>query len=126
MNFRFKTILGIVLIESALLVILVLSSLDFLRTSNREQLTQNAVTTAKLFASATKNAVLATDIATLDSFVEEILTNPQIIYVRITGPNRLLAEGGPPEFLHSERSPNRTLTPAPAAAQDVAAHIGNS
>ena len=126
MNFRFKTILGIVLIESALLVILVLSSLDFLRTSNREQLTQNAVTTAKLFASATKNAVLATDLATLDSFVEEILTNPQIIYVRITGPNRLLAEGGPPEFLNSERSPNRNLTSATDDVHDVIAHIGNA
>ncbi len=126
MNFRFKTILGIVLIESALLVILVLSSLDFLRTSNREQLTQNAVTTAKLFASATKNAVLATDLATLDSFVEEILTNPQIIYVRITGPNRLLAEGGPSELLNSERSLNRNLTSVKDDVYDVVAHIGNS
>ncbi|MFT6991932.1 MAG: PAS domain S-box-containing protein [Paraglaciecola sp.] len=126
MNFRFKTILGIVLIESVLLVILVLSSLDFLRTSNREQLTQNAVTTAKLFASATKNAVLANDIATLDSFVEEILSNSQIIYVRITGPNRLLAEGGPSEFLKSERSINRNLTSVKDDVYDVVAHIGNA
>jgi PAS domain S-box-containing protein len=126
LNFRFKTILGIVLIESALLVILVFSSLDFLRTSNREQLTQNAITTAKLFASATKNAVLATDLATLDSFVEEILTNPQIIYVRITGPNRLLAEGGPSELLNSERSLNRNLTSVKDDVYDVVAHIGNS
>jgi PAS domain S-box-containing protein len=126
LNFRFKTILGIVLIESVLLVILVLSSLDFLRTSNREQLTQNAVTTAKLFASATKNAVLANDIATLDSFVEEILSNSQIIYVRITGPNRLLAEGGPSEFLKSKRSINRNLTSVKDDVYDVVAHIGNA
>jgi PAS domain S-box-containing protein len=123
LNFRCKAILGIVLIESVLLVILVLSSLDFLRTSNREQLTQSSLTTAKLFASATRNAVLATDLSALESFVEDILTNPQIIYVRITGPNQLLVEGGPSKFLNSERSPNWNLASVTDDVYDVAARI---
>ncbi|MFT5506418.1 MAG: PAS domain S-box-containing protein [Gammaproteobacteria bacterium] len=123
MNFRVKTILGIALIESVLLLILVISSLDFLSTSNEEQLTQSAATTVKLFASATKNAVLATDLATLENFVEAILTNPQIVYVRITGPNQLLAEGGPSEFLTTRRSPDSSLASVSDDVYDVVARI---
>lgn len=123
MNFRVKTILGIALIESVLLVILVLSSLDFLRTSNEEQLAQRAATTSKLLASATKSAVLATDLATLESFVEAILTNPEVIYVRIYGDDLVLAEGGPSEFLAGSRSPDKDLGSVDDSVYDVVAQI---
>jgi PAS domain S-box-containing protein len=93
LSFRLKIILGIALIESVLLLLLVVSSLDFLRSSNEEQLLQRASTTSKLFASATTNAVLATDLAALDSFVEEMLTNPEVVYVRILADHRVLAAG---------------------------------
>ena len=123
MNFRVKTILGIALIESVLLVVLVLSSLDFLRTSNEEQLTQRAATTSHLFTSATKNAVLATDLATLESFVEGILTNPQFVYVRIYGGDQILAEGGPSELLSGRRSPDNDLKSVNDGVYDVVAKI---
>ncbi len=109
MNFRLKTILGIALIESLLLLILVLSSLDFLRSSNEEQLLQHAATTSKLFTSATKDAVLATDLASLESFVDEMLTNPEVVYVRIVGDDQMLAEGGQPEALRRQRQPDSGL-----------------
>ena len=123
MNFRVKTILGIALIESVLLVVLVISSLDFLRTSNEEQLTQRAATTSHLFVSATKNAVLATDLATLESFVDGILTNPQFVYVRIYGGDQILAEGGPPEFLTGRRSPDSNLGSISDGVYDVVTQI---
>ena len=123
MNFRVKTILGIALIESVLLVVLVFSSLDFLRTSNEEQLTQRAATTSHLFASATKNAVLATDLATLESFVNGILTNPQFVYVRIYGGNQIFAEGGPSEFLTGKRLPDSNLESVSDGVYDVVTQI---
>ena len=94
MSFRLKTILGIALIESVLLLILVISGLTFLSDSNEDQLLQRAQTTSRLFANATKDAVLSTDLATLESFVEEIMSNPDIVYVRIRNNSMVLAEGG--------------------------------
>ncbi len=123
MSFRLKTILGIALIESVLLLILVLSSLDFLRTSNEEQLIQRASTTSKLFASATKNAVLATDLATLESFVEEILTNPEVVYVRIRSNELVLAQGGSAEILADQREPDQGLNSVTDGVFDVRAPI---
>jgi len=123
LNFRVKTILGIALIESVLLIILVLSSLDFLRTSNEEQLAQRAATTSQLFTSATKSAVLATDLATLESLVESILTNPEVVYVRIYGDELVLAEGGPSEFLTGRRSPDSNLESVTDGVYDVSSQI---
>ncbi|MGD8207624.1 MAG: hybrid sensor histidine kinase/response regulator, partial [Thiohalocapsa sp.] len=68
MTFRVKTILGIALIEAILLAILVFSGLRWLRESNEEQLVERASTSAHLFATTAKDAVLATDLASLQSF----------------------------------------------------------
>ncbi len=123
MSFRLKTILGIALIESVLLLVLVLSSLDFLRTSNEEQLVQRATTTSKLFASATKDAVLATDLATLESFVDEMLSNPEVVYVRIRGGDLVLAQGGRPEVLTEPRELDSGLDTVSDGVFDVQARI---
>ncbi|RDH90446.1 MAG: hybrid sensor histidine kinase/response regulator [endosymbiont of Seepiophila jonesi] len=99
MSFRLKTILGIAGIEAILLSILVWSGLNFLRQSNEEQLIEHASTTATLFATTTKNAVLSTDLASLESFVQEILRNPGVVYARVMDNETVLAEGGDPELL---------------------------
>ncbi|MBL3589675.1 MAG: HAMP domain-containing histidine kinase [gamma proteobacterium endosymbiont of Lamellibrachia anaximandri] len=99
MSFRLKTILGIAGIEAILLSILVWSGLNFLRQSNEEQLIEHASTTATLFATTTKNAVLSTDLASLESFVQEILRNPGVLYARVMDNETVLADGGDPELL---------------------------
>lgn len=91
--------LGIASIEAILLTILVWSGLNFLRQSNEEQLIEHASTTATLFATTTKNAVLSTDLASLESFVQEILRNPGVLYARVMDNEVVLAEGGDPELL---------------------------
>ena len=101
MSFRIKTIIGIVLIESFLLIILIISVMSFLRTSNENQLQQHALTTSTLFTHTVKDAVLSTDIATLDSLIENIIHDRDIIYVRITSNGHLLAEGGPADVLNA-------------------------
>lgn len=93
-SFRLKTVLGIALIETVLLVILVWSSLQHLRSTGEDQLRQRAETTATLFATTTANAVLAFDLASLESFVEEVLKNPGLVYARVRGGGQVLAESG--------------------------------
>lgn len=94
LKFRAKTIIGIALIEVVLLVILVVSALTFLDDSNRRQLTQRAHATATMFAHAVKDAVISTDLATLDDMVHEIMLLEDVVYAKVIRRNRLLASGG--------------------------------
>lgn len=94
MSFRLKTILGIAIIEAVLLFILIISVLGLLRSSNEEELFKRAYTTAQLFASSTRDAVLATDLAALEGAVAAVLTNPGVVYARVAGDAVVLAEGG--------------------------------
>jgi PAS domain S-box-containing protein len=99
-SFRLKTILGIAAIEAILLAILIVSGMRWLHDSNEEQLMQRGATTARLFATTTKNAVLTSDLASLESFVGEALTDPGVVYARVRGENgKVLVEGGDKEIL---------------------------
>lgn len=95
MSFRLKTILGVALIEALLLSLLVVGSIHYLTTSNERQLVQRAQTTAKLVATMTGDAVIAVDLATLDSLVEQALRNKDIVFLRIRSESGIvLSEGG--------------------------------
>jgi two-component system sensor histidine kinase/response regulator len=99
-SFRLKTILGIAAIEAILLAILIFSGLRWLHDSNEEQLVQRSATTARLFATTTKNAVLTMDLASLESLVREALANPGVVYARVRGEDgEVLAEGGEKDVL---------------------------
>jgi len=123
LSFRLKTILGIALIESVLLLILVISGLTFLSDSNEDQLLQRAQTTSRLFANATKDGVLSTDLATLESFVEEIMSNPDIVYVRIRNNSMVLAEGGKKNTLDLAHTPDQNLADVTDGIFDVRVDI---
>lgn len=95
MSLRVKTILGVALIEALLLVILVSTTLNYLKTTNYSSLAKRATTTAELFSTTTKDAVLSYDLASLESFVNEVLKNPDLSYARVLGPNaEVFASGG--------------------------------
>lgn len=95
MSFRLKTIIGVATIEAILLALLIFSGMRWLQDSNEEQLIQRGSTTARLFATTTKNAVLTMDLASLESFVAEALSNPGIVYARVRDEHGLvLAEEG--------------------------------
>lgn len=99
MSFRLKTILGIALIEAIALTILIWSSLTSLKSSHEQELIRSSQTAAQLFASMTKDAALSYDLASLESFVEEVLQNPGLVYARVISSGQTLAEGGTPELL---------------------------
>lgn len=124
MSFRLKTILGIAAIEALLLMLLVWSSLDFLQRSNADQLNKRAVTTAALFASTTKGALIATDLATLHSQVVEVLRNPNVVYARVIRvADGVLAEGGDPTLLRRSFQGDLNLAGVGDGVYDVASEI---
>lgn len=103
MSIRLKTIIGIALIEAVLLLLLVSMTLDYLRSTNYDALIKRASTTATLFATTTKDAVLSYDLASLDAFVKDVLINPDLVYARVLGPEEsLFAEGGKTEALRQQ------------------------
>ncbi|MBT9613175.1 MAG: EAL domain-containing protein [Burkholderiales bacterium] len=112
MSFRLKIIFGVVAIQAVLLVIMIWNGLNVLKTSNEEALLKRTDTTAKLFASTTQAAVLATDLATLESFVNGLLTNPGIVYARVRSSQGVLAEGGEKKFLDRKFMADTSLASA--------------
>ncbi len=100
MSFRLKTILGIALIEAILLTILVVSGLNYLSSSNEQQLLKRAQSTAKLVSTMTADSVVSVDLATLDALVEQVLKNRDILYLRIRNADgQTLSEGGQADSL---------------------------
>ncbi|WP_245601068.1 hypothetical protein [Marinobacterium jannaschii] len=95
MSLRWKTILGIALIEALLLILLITTALEYMRSTNSEGLVKRAHTAASLFATTTKDAVLSYDLASLDAFVTEVMGNPDLLYARVLdSEGRVLAQGG--------------------------------
>ncbi|MCV2403473.1 ATP-binding protein [Marinomonas sp. C2222] len=93
MSLRLKTILGVALIEATLLAILLTLTLNYLKATNFDGLDQRAFSTSNLFASTVKNAVLSYDLATIDSFTQELLRNDDITYVAVFGDGGQLLSG---------------------------------
>ena len=95
MTFRQKTILGVASIEAVLLLVLVWTGINYLRTSNETELIKRASSTLTLLSRATRDAVLSTDIATLQDIVNDAIATPELGYVRIRNPDGvILAEAG--------------------------------
>lgn len=99
MTLRSKTILGIAIIEIVVLVVLVFSAMNFLSDSNEKQLIQRANSSATMFTQAAKDAVLSTDIATLESLVDEFMTLEDVAYVRVLRDGKEMACAGDKDIL---------------------------
>ncbi len=82
MKFRTKTVVGVALIEAVLLTILVLSTLGIMQRTTEQQLLSRAMTTGKLLAAASRDALLAWDFGTLDSIGREATESGNLRYVR--------------------------------------------
>jgi two-component system sensor histidine kinase/response regulator len=80
-SFRLKTIIGIAAIEAVLLLFLVWTGINYLRTSAEAELTKRASSTLTLLARASRDAVLSSDIATLEDLAFEAIKTPELDYV---------------------------------------------
>jgi two-component system, NtrC family, sensor kinase len=96
MAFRLKIILGMALLHGVLLFGVIVLGLGFLRTSNESALADHAAATATLLATAGKDAVLSSDLATLESLGRAALANEGLAYVRFRGLQGVLVQHGDP------------------------------
>jgi PAS domain S-box-containing protein len=87
MSFRLKTIIGVAVIEAVLLLLLIWTGISYLRTAEERELIKRASTTLTLLSRASRDAVLSTDIATLEDIVSEAVKTPGLDYVRILDGN---------------------------------------
>ena len=94
MSFRLKIILGLVVIQLLLLVMLVWSSLNFLRGSNEVELSNRASAIAEILASTLEDKLLSGDHAGLLEHIREILGLPGTVYVRILDRSGTVAAQG--------------------------------
>jgi PAS domain S-box-containing protein len=83
MRFRTKTIVGVAIIEFALLAVLVGSALSILRNSNEAELIRRVQLGGQLLAVAAKDSVISQDLATLDSLVAEAMASGQIAFISV-------------------------------------------
>jgi diguanylate cyclase (GGDEF)-like protein len=123
MSFRLKIILGMAVIQIAILVVLVSYGIAVLRSSNEEELVKRTQSTVRLFASTAQPAVIASDLSSLDSLIAEVLSNPGIVYARVVGPRGLLAEGGARSALMRTFTADRTITSAKNEVFNTSADI---
>lgn len=83
LSLRFKTITGVASIAALLLLVLIITVFQLLNDLVDNNVQKSADTNVALFVSTTKNAFLSYDLASLDADVSEILTNPNISYVKV-------------------------------------------
>lgn len=83
LSLQTKTILGIATTALLLLLVLVVLVFNLLNDLVENSVKKSAETSVSLFVSATKNAFLSYDLASLEADVAEILTNPNIAFVRV-------------------------------------------
>ena len=113
MSLRFKTVIGVALIECFLLALLISTVLTYQYDSAEQALIKRANTTATLFASTTKDAVLSHDLASLETISEELMDNPDLVYVRVVDQNgQVFAEKGDQSVLNIEFSNDYSLDDA--------------
>ena len=100
MSFRLKIILGIALIQAALLSLMIWNGLRTLEFTNEQELLKRSATTLNLFSGSAQGPLLEMDLSALDSLINHILSNPGIVYARVLDKQgKTLAEGGSHEAL---------------------------
>jgi len=100
MSFRLKTVLGIALIELVVMLVLILmNQLNFGGTASSELYDRGRVT-SRLVMSMVTNPVISTDLATIDSMIDNTLANDELVYLRVlSSAGKVLSQGGDPDVL---------------------------
>ncbi|MCP4596403.1 PAS domain S-box protein [Neptuniibacter sp.] len=88
MKFRTKTIIGVALIEMVLLSILVIKVFALLSESNHSESERKIRLTETLLTASSQDAIIAYDLAALESLAENILDTGELSYIRFLDNNR--------------------------------------
>ncbi len=91
LSFRWKAIIFIASVEGLFNIMFAVIVVNVMQNNLEEQFFKRAETTANIFARTTTNAVLSTDVASLESFIDEVMTNPDLLYARVSDNSDVLA-----------------------------------
>ena len=95
MKIRTKTVIGVALIEAVLAAVLLVLMLGYISDTSYKAVETRAQSTAALFASSVKDAVIAFDLATLETVANEVMQQDDVVYARVTdSSSRVLVEVG--------------------------------
>ena len=86
MKFRTKTIVGIALIEAVLLAVLVWNGMSQLQSSNEDNVERRMASISRLLVASLRDAMVASDVATVDAVVKDVMTTGDISYMACWGP----------------------------------------
>ncbi len=90
MKFRTKTIVGIALIEAVLLAILVWNGMNQLQSSNEDNVERRMASISRLLVASLRDAMVASDVATVEAVVKDVMGTGDISYMRVLGPGDIL------------------------------------
>lgn len=123
-SLRTKTIAGVAFIAALLLLVLLVTVFQLLNDLVDNNVKKSADTTVSLFVSTTKNAFLSYDLASLDADVSEILTNPNIAYVKVKDKDgNVFVEKGNQEALSRDFIADNSVSEAEDGIYDTRAPI---
>lgn len=94
MSFKMKTVVMIGITESIFLLLLLWQSLAYLEHSGEEALYRRASETSHLFSLLAKNAVISSDMASLDEITQQIAELEDVRYIRVVDNVGVLAQAG--------------------------------
>ncbi|WDT85671.1 ATP-binding protein [Alteromonas sp. 009811495] len=124
LSLRTKTIIGIAFTALLLLLVLVVTVFNQLNELVDNSVKKSADTSVALFVSTTKNAFLSYDLSSLEADVAEILTNPNIAYVRVKDKEgRIYVENGDPTAISRPFREDNTVATASDGIYDTRAPI---
>lgn len=124
LSLRTKTIIGIAFTALLLLLVLVVTVFNQLNELVDNSVKKSADTSVALFVSTTKNAFLSYDLSSLEADVAEILTNPNIAYVRVKDKEgRIYVENGDPSAISRPFREDNTVATASDGIYDTRAPI---
>jgi len=124
LSLRTKTIIGIAFTALLLLLVLVVTVFNQLNELVDNSVKKSADTSVALFVSTTKNAFLSYDLSSLEADVAEILTNPNIAYVRVKDKEgRIYVENGEPTAISRPFREDSTVATASDGIYDTRAPI---
>jgi two-component system NtrC family sensor kinase len=124
LSLRTKTIVGVALIAAILFLILITTVFKLLNDLVDTSVDTSAQTATNLFVSTAKNAFLSYELASLEADATEILSNPNISYVRVLdNNNNVYVEKGEPEALNHPFQLDSDVMGAVDGIYDTAADI---
>jgi len=123
MTFRFKIVLGIILIQIFLVSMLAWRNLSFLRSTSEIDLSARASLSAAILAASVGPHIQALDNASLQRLIDTALTHPGEVYIRIYGIDGLLAKGGDAKILSKTFEEDFMVDTVDDEVFDVAAEI---